>query len=336
LIIDEGHFLKTIDSQRTRAIFGGGSERHFPPLVERCGSVLTLTGTPLPNRPREGYTLARAHNWDSIDFMSEDHFRERFNPSMKRERIDEDTGRKIIWIDERTGRHAELQNRMRATFMTRHLKREVLTQLKRPVYDLIQLEETGAIRAALAAERLLDINPEDLKGADAAVLGDIATVRRLMGIAMAPQAAEYIDTLLLSGEEKLVIFAWHHEVMDILENRLKPWGVLRWAAGANKANDRRKELFMMDPTYQIALGNVLTLGTGTDGLQHVSDHALIVEADWVPGNNIQCFDRLDRGGQKRTVRGDIFVVAGSFAEKILASALRKLQTTHKALDRRIA
>lgn len=335
LILDEGHFLKTIDSKRTRAIFGGGSDPLFEPLASRAGSVLTLTGTPLPNRPREGYTLARAHCWDSIDFMSEDRFRERFNPSLRRDIIDEATGRRKIFIDERTGRHAELQNRMRGNFMTRHLKREVMTQLKMPVYDLIQLEETGAIRQALQAERLLDIDPENLEGADAAVLGDIATVRRMMGIAMAPPAADYLDTLLESGEEKLVVFAWHHEVMDILEKKLQKWGVLRWVAGANKANDHRKELFINDPTYHVALGNVLTLGTGTDGLQSVCNHALVVEADWVPGNNIQCFDRLDRGGQTRTVQGDIFVVPGSFAEKILASALRKLQTTHKALDRRL-
>ena len=33
---------------------------------------------------------------------------------------------------------------------------------------------------------LLDIDPENLEGADAEVLGHIAVVRRMMGIALAP------------------------------------------------------------------------------------------------------------------------------------------------------
>jgi len=94
--------------------------------------------------------------------------------------------------------------------------------------------------------------------------------------------------------------------------------------------------FIADPGIQIAMGNILSMGVGTDGLQEVAWHALIAEPDWTPGNNIQCFDRLDRGGQRMTVQGDIFVAPGSFAERVLASALRKNQVVHKALDRRVA
>ena len=78
------------------------------------------------------------------------------------------------------------------------------------------------------------------------------------------------------------------------------------------------------------------MGVGTDGLQHVCNHAIIAEPDWVPGNNQQAFDRLDRGGQKRQVLGDIFVAPNSFAEKILASALRKGKVINSVLDARVA
>jgi hypothetical protein len=71
IILDEAHYLKTIDSGRTRAIFGdhtgfcrerqpdGKYRELFPALASRCGTTMALTGTPLPNRPREMYTLAR-------------------------------------------------------------------------------------------------------------------------------------------------------------------------------------------------------------------------------------------------------------------------------------
>ena len=338
LILDEAHYLKTTDSRRTRAVFGGGHnhDRVFEPLAGRAGAILGLTGTPLPNRPREAYTITRALNWDAIDWLSEEEFGLRFNPSIRVERLDPVTGRTKFFIDERTGRHGELQNRLRANFMTRHLKREVMPQLHMPVFDLIQVEETGPVKQALKAESLLDIDPENLEGADATILGHVAEVRRMMGVALAPQVADYVEMLLDGGEEKLVLFAWHVEVMNLLEQRLAKYGLIRidGTTGATRKEQRVKK-FIEDQSIQVALGNLLSMGTGTDGLQHVSCHALIAEPSWTPGENEQCFDRLDRGGQTRVVQGDIFVAPNSFAERILASALRKMSTTHKALDRRV-
>ena len=333
IIIDEAHYLKTIDSRRTRAVFGGGENRTFEPLASRAENILALTGTPLPNRPREAYTLARSLCFDSIDWASEEHFNSRFNPSIRGERVDPVSGRTIIFNDERTGRHSELQNRLRGNFMVRHLKREVMPQLKMPVYDIIQLEETGPVKQALEAERLLDIDPEALEGADMTALGHIAVVRRMMGIALAPQIASYVDMIINGGEEKLVLFCWHIEVANMLEKALHKHGVIRVSGVADKS--RKVQEFIRNPAKHIILGNTLTLGTGTDGLQEVCSHAILAEPDWVNGNNEQAFDRLDRGGQTRTVQGDIMVAPGSFAEKVLASALRKNQITHKALDKRI-
>lgn len=336
LILDEAHYLKTHDSKRTRAIFGGGENPLFAAIALRAGAILALTGTPLPNRPREAYTLARGMCFDAIDWLSEEGFKERFNPSMRVETTDPKTGRTRIYIDERSGRHAELQSRLRANFMCRHLKREVMPWLKMPVYDIISLEETQAVKQALKAESLLDIDPEDLEGADAEVLGHVAVVRRLMGIALAPQVADYVDMLIEGGEEKLVVFAWHIEVLNMLQKALFKHGVLR-IDGRTSANQKQSHVdqFIKDPKYKIIMGNMLSMGTGTDGLQEVASHALIAEPDWTPGNNIQAFDRLDRGGQRGTVQGDIFVAPGSFAERVLASALRKLQVTNKALDKRV-
>lgn len=336
LILDEAHYLKTPDSRRTRAVFGGGDAHLFLPLAERSEKILALTGTPLPNRPREAYTLARGMCFDAIDWASEDKFRLRFNPSRKIEITDPRTGRTRVAIDERTGRHAELQNRLRANFMVRHLKREVMPQLAMPMYDIIQLEETGPVKQALHAESLLDIDPENLEGADAAILGHIAVVRRMMGIALAPQVADYVEMLLDGGDEKLVLFAHHIAVLDIFEQRLRKHGVLRIDGRTPPSHKERLiRQFVGDKNVNIIIGNIQSMGTGTDGLQEVAYHGLIAEPSWTPGENIQCFDRLDRGGQNRTVQGDIFVAPNSFAERILASALRKLQITHKTLDRKM-
>lgn len=332
IILDEAHYLKTIDSRRTRAVFGGGKGRTFEPLATRADSILALTGTPLPNRPREAYTLARGMCFDAIDWASEDQFTSRFNPSIRGERVDPVSGRTIVFNDERTGRHSELQNRLRGNFMVRHLKREVMTQLKLPKYDIIQLEETGPVRQALEAERLLDINPEDLEGADFSALGHIAVVRRQMGIALAPQIAAYVDMLIDGGEEKVLLFCWHIEVANILEKALDKRGVIRVSNVSDKS--AKVQQFINDPSKHVILGNTLTLGTGTDGLQQVCNRAVLGEPSWTPGENEQAFDRLDRGGQTRVVQGDLMVAPNSFAERVLASALRKSRVIDKALDGR--
>lgn len=336
LILDEAHYLKTIGSKRTRAVFGGGNDVFYrEALSDKAKRVVALTGTPLPNRPREAYTLARNLCHDAIDFLSEDKFGERFNP-LELIEVTKKDGATARVTSEACGRHAELQNRLRANFMVRHLKRDVLTQLKLPVYDLVLAEETMPVRAALKAESLLKIDPETLAGADATILGHIAEARRLMGEALAPQVADYAKLLLDGGVEKLVLFYWHISVGGMLQAALQKYGVVRVDGSTGPvAKDALVNKFITDPNTRIIIGNVLSLGTGTDGLQIVASNCIIAEPDWVPGQNQQCVDRLDRGGQVRTVQADIVVAQGSIAERVLASALRKLKNTNRALDRRI-
>lgn len=335
LVLDEAHYLKEPSTNRTRAIFGGGKDPHFPALASRCGKIVAMTGTPLPNRPREAFVLSRNLAWDAIDWMNQAEFDRRFNPRIN---LRSKTGR-VFQVDERIGRHYELQARLRGNFMVRREKHGalgVMSQLSMPVYDIISLEKTGPVKQALEAESLLQIDPETLSGADAEVLGHIAAVRRQMGIALAPQIADYAEMLIDGGEEKLVLFAWHIEVLNILEQRLAKHGVVRIdGSTSNHQRQDRVAAFQADSAIRIIMGNMLAMGVGTDGLQHVCNHALIAEPDWVPGNNVQAIDRLDRGGQKRQVQADLFVAPGSIAERVLASALRKGRTVHKALDGRI-
>lgn len=338
LILDEAHYAKRIDTKRARAIFGGGDNPIAEPLISISEKVTALTGTPLPKRPQEAYVLARHMAFDAIEFMSQEDFNEKYNP-IETGFFERPDGAFGMWKEEETFREAELQNRMRAHYMVRHMKRGprgVMNQLNYPLFDLIHVLETAPIKQALAAEALLDIDWRSMKGLDATALGHIAEARRLMGVAMAPQVADYIDMLIRGGKTKLTVFAWHIQVLDILCAKLEKHGIIRvdGSDGAKRKYTKVQE-FINDPTKQIIIGNVKSLGTGTDGLQKVSSHGLMAEADWTHGNNEQCADRLDRGGQNETVQFDIFVAPGSIAEKVLAAALRDAEVTHKALDRQV-
>lgn len=330
LILDEAHYLKSSDAGRSRSVFGDGG------LIETAERTVGLTGTLLPNRPRECFTIARAFDYASIDYMSEDRFKERFNPSVKIEKvIYDDKGKPFLkqFKVERVGRMPELQNRLRSNFMVRRLKRQVLDQLPPVRYEIQHVEATGAIRKALEAEKMLDIDPENLKGVDAKVLGHVSVVRHQMGMAIAPLAANYIDMLFEGGEEKLFIVAWHKQVLDILEERLHEWGIVR-IDGDTSMIRRQKNLdrFQNDPNVRGLLGNIQAIGTGVDGVQNACSHGVGVECSWTPGENDQVVARMERIGQKDGVLMEWLVAPGSFGEKILGSSIRKLKGIHAALD----
>jgi SWI/SNF-related matrix-associated actin-dependent regulator of chromatin subfamily A-like protein 1 len=335
-IIDESHYLKDGEASQTKAIYGQADglyhwkrgEPALPSIVSRCAHVLCLSGTPIVNRPLEAYTTSRALCWDAIDYQSLDRFRQRYNPQKA---IMLGGGKRAT--DEKIGRVRELGNRMRGMYMARHAKREVMTQLKMPRYEVIQVEETGEVKAALRSESLLGLDLDVLQTTNNyEVLGHIAQVRREMGIAVAPQAAEYVAVAIEGGEDKIVVFGWHIEVLDILQAKLTKYGVLR--IDGSTSNNRRQQYvdtFIRDPHMKVMLGNIQSMGTGVDGLQEVATHCVLVEPSWTPGENQQAVDRLDRGGQKGHVQADFLVAPGSISEKILVAALNKAHTIEKVI-----
>lgn len=345
LIPDEIHYCKTSAAARTRALFGyhdnrvddGESETKVSAyLAEVCDKVVGLSGSPLLNRPAEAFVPMQGLNHASCDFATEKEFRERYNPRERNKTKDDK-----VWTKEETGREPELGNRLRSYIMCRHLEIEVRDQLKykfpEPIYDLIYLEETAAVKQALELERMLDIDPENLAGADIEILGQVSTVRREMGVAMAPQVGDYVAELIENGSGKLVVFGWHTEVLDILQGALAPYGCVRVDgrdSGASK--DAKVQRFISDATVRVILGNTIAMGVGTDGLQLVSSHVLMAEPDWVPGNNEQPVRRLNRIGQLSRVLADFFVAPNSIAEKVLATALRKGAVIDRVLDKRVS
>lgn len=331
LVLDEAHYLKSGTTSRARAILGAADRGHC--IANRAGHILALTGTPIPNRPREAYRLAHALCPEAIEWMSERAFNERFNPR----RVREDNFGRRVGATEGVGRFHELQARLRSGFMVRHLFADAFPQLRLPLYDLVYADKTTPVRQALEAERLLDIDPETFTGADGKIDGAVSTARKLMGVALAPQCAQYVQMLHDGGEEKIVLFGWHVEVLDIWAKALDKCGVVRVDGRTSEVQKAKAvHAFQNDPNIGVILGNVLSLGTGTDGLQQVARRVVLGEPDWVFGNNEQCIKRLYRSGQTAQVLADIFVAPGSIAERVLAAALRKGRVIHTTLDGRVA
>ncbi len=335
LICDEAHKMKNIDALTTRAIIGNNKGEYvhgdlkMKAIAFYCREHLALTGTLLLNRPSEAYVLFRFFDWEAIDFLSWEKFKDRYNRQANLHTIE---GKRFKL--ESTSLEQELQNRLRVNVMARHEKKDVLKFMKPPRYAIVRCEADGAVNQALAAEGLLDIEIEDIQTTkDFEILGHIAEARRLMGIALAPQIADYARDFLEGSEEKLVIFGWHLEVLDIFEEELSKFGTVR-VDGRKSPQARQKavEDFIGRDNVRVFIGNIQAAGTGLDGLQKVCSRCYLAEPDWVPAQNEQAVSRLDRFGQGEEVTAEIFVAPGSISEKILVRALEKLNTIHKVLD----
>lgn len=277
------------------------------------------------------YVLFRFFDWEAIDFASEDKFKERYNRQADMKTIE---GKRFKL--ESTSLENELQNRLRVNIMARHEKKDVLRFMKPPRYSIVKCEENRTVREALDAEGLLDIPIEEIQTTkDFEILGHIAAVRRLMGIALAPQIAEYAEDFLEGSDEKLVIFGWHIEVLDIFEQALSRFGTVR-VDGRKSATARQKAVddFVALDKVRVFIGNIQAAGTGLDGLQKVCSRCYLAEPDWVPAQNEQAVSRLDRFGQKQLVSAEIFVAPGSISEKILVKALEKMNVIHRVLDQK--
>jgi SNF2 family DNA or RNA helicase len=332
-IFDEGHYLKTPDAQRTRAIFGGGA-RPGPGqysffengLGRNIKRMVAMTGTPLPNRPREAYTLARGLDWESIDYQSADVFYSRFNPP-----------KALGDREEIKGRLPELNARLRCNLMVRRHKKDVLPQLPDKRYEMTYIEPNGAIRDVLAREALIDFDPMDLYSEDFTVGGTpISTLRREMGEAMVPRVVEYIQYMMDVVEHpKLIVFAHHRSVAaDLMEALSKYNPVIHQGGMSSTAKENAKSDFITNAGTRIFLGQLDTM-EGVDGLQRICGDVVFAEPAWTPGRNEQCVDRAHRIGQHDNVVAHFLLVEGSFNEKVLNVVLDKAGDIHESLDRRL-
>lgn len=335
MICDEAHKMKNIDALTTRAILGNsrGEYQHgdikMKAIAGYCDEHLSLTGTLLLNRPSECYNLFRFHDHEAIEFMSEDKFKNRYNRQADLTTIE---GKRFKL--ESTSLEHELQNRLRVNVLARHEKKDVLQFMKPPRYSVVRCEEDSTVKSALDAEGMLGISLDEIQTTkDFEILGHIAQVRRLMGVALAPQIAEYAKDFLEGSDEKLAIFAWHIEVLDIFEHELAKYGTVR-IDGRKSPNARQKAVddFIENDNVRVFVGNIQSAGTGLDGLQKVCSRCYLAEPDWVPAQNEQAVSRLDRFGQENVVSAEIFVAPGSISEKILVRAIEKMNVIHHVLD----
>lgn len=315
LVIDEAHYLKNREAQRTKAIYGKGG------LAHRARRVWLLTGTPTPNNPSEMWTHLAALAPDAIPHPKTPGKAMPFWPFALRycKTVETGFGVKIVG-----GKNlGELRERL-APFVLRRRKSEVLTELPPISFDTLPVEaqmpkeagdELALVRCAL-----------EEKGVDglAEVAPHVAQLRRLTGLAKVDGVVAWVRDFLEGSDRKIVLFAQHREVIERLTGALGDQAVVVHGGTPGAQRQAAVDLFQTHVGCRVFIGQIQAAGTGLT-LTAASD-LLFVEQSWVPAENEQAAMRIHRIGQTQACSVRFATIAGSIDEQIAAACARKLET----------
>ncbi len=327
-IVDEAHLFRNSKAAMTKALYGSRDASGV-----RARKKVALTGTPVVNRPKEMYpTLnflqpgkwGRRHDFEARYCAGH---QERFG-----------------WVARGASNTDQLNGRLRSEVMVRRRKADVLTELPPKTYQVLVLDPkdlSSEVRAALKeeqalAEKVLPVGQSfaeqvtELTSASQEFT-EMATVRRNLALAKAPYVAEHVAAELEGSESKIVVWAHHQQVIELLAEKLAPYGAVTYF-GATSEGDREAAVkrFQSDEECRVFVGGITAAGVGIT--LTAASRVVFAEMDWTPGNMTQAEDRCHRIGQRSSVLVQIPVVDGSLDAKMAQLITSKARTAARVLD----
>ena len=343
VILDEVHYLKG-PSNRAKRVFGPKFDGNHG-IIDNA-VVWALSGTPVLNHAGELYnfvvacfpefvravadTSVRGSNSNTLRVMSRHAF-EDLTCHVK----DTIYGRRIVGTNNNSGFLKGLRVKMKP-YILRRTKEAVLPELPKLQTVVTPLPLTKPVDRTAMKKLDADLQKELLDG-----LGDdpsldriaarikesgmhLAAERHAMGLAKVAACTEWADDFLISSGEKLILFAWHKEVIRKLEEGLADHMPLV-ITGSTRPDERNVAVYKFQSDEQhrviicqtIAAGVAITL-TAASTVGHV-------ETDWVPANIYQASSRAHRFGQTKAVTAHLLTVAGSIDQRILQQVKRKME-----------
>lgn len=315
-VLDEVHMLKEPKSKRTKYVLAKNG------LAKKAKYVHALSGTPIVNRPIEIYPIIKALCPEAINNMSYFEFGLRYCAGFKSE---------WGWDFSGASNLKELGHKLRAHFMIRRPKEQILKQLPEKLPpNLVYLNQD---RETASLVKRMAVFDEDvaIRGGVKAEFTELSEMRKELGIAKASAAVDYIRTQLESGHEKIIVFAHHKEVVAELVKGLaefKPSVIV----GDTPKEKRQAQVdqFQTDKESRVFVGSI-----GAAGVGHTltaASYVIFVEFSWVPGENEQATDRAHRIGQLECVQTDYLVHERSLDERVLRALLKKSKALKEVFE----
>lgn len=311
LVVDECHYVKNPETIRSQYVLE---------LARTAEQVIFLSGTPVPNRPMEFWPVLYSVGAIHMDPMN---FGMRFC-----------NGRQTPWGMDYSG-HSNLDElrELIRPFVRRRTKADVLPELPRKQFRVIPLDLPGVVRNEDEIPEVKEFKKRDLRRLDFSIPKEIlSTVMRLHGEAKIVPAVAYVDDLLNSGVEKVVVGAWHKDVIAALKTRLGHAGhfVVEYKSGSPTGLRQAAIDQFQEGSARVIVGNMQAMGTGIT--LTAASHQVLIESNWSPGDLLQWSDRCHRIGQEKNVTIDVLTVHESIDEHVLRRVLEKKEVTDSCIS----
>ena len=320
VIYDEVTAIKEPSAKRTKTAKKIGRRAEFN---------IGLSGTPILNRPIEFYNI--------LNLIDPKQFTSHFKFGM---RYCNGHHNGFGYVFKGSSHINELREQIKP-LMIRRLKEDVLTELPAKSRRTIYIDMPGKYyQDYIAAENNLVETLQALPSGKVSqeyedsrmwLLSKLNYLRHIVGLAKAEEAEEIIKNFVDAGE-KLVVFAHHHDVMDLMDEYLTKDKVNHVKVdGRTELNNRQTAIdtFQDDPECMVFLAST-AMGMGVT--LTAASNALFVERQWTPGIEEQMEDRLHRIGQTNGVLIHYMQVEHSLDEKMDRLVENKRAVLNEVLD----
>lgn len=329
LVVDEAHYLKNRQAKRTKFIYG--QHCRGDGLVRFADRVWLLSGTPIPNDVSDFWTHLKAiwqYPLNFIDYTV--YFCKTWNGPF---------GLKVL------GNKAERMGEFKTVLKSIMLRRKtdkVLTELPPIWWQDAVVEVAGWDDTKIAAdEREKEaisiiiqnaLAQNDLSDKVDNIAPHIASLRRLTSLAKAkPVAAQLAAELKDNAYDKVVIFAYHRDALEMLREELAEFNPA-YVVGGLGTQERQAEIdsFQNDPAVRCFIGQITACSTAIT--LTAANQVVFLELDWVPATNAQASKRCHRIGQSKPVIVRSFALANSVDEIVARTLAQKTKMISEVLD----
>jgi len=333
LILDESHYCKNPDAQRTKAA------KNIAKNIPQTGNILLLTGTPITNMPAE--YAPQLEILDQINnFGGRWNFYKRYCGAYR-----DNWGH---WQTYGSTNNKELLNKLQTHCYIRREKQQVLTDLPPLTHNTIhttmdkkhrtmynhalndlqewytqQQEElahqqgtnptTARIRAHYATQ-----NYETLI--------QLTELRKIAAHSKIPHATEWTQNANNQGQ-KIVIAAHHRHIVQTLANELNAPMII--GGQTPKDTEKAKHNFQNNPN---TMNIIISIDAAAHGHTLTASHnMLFIEAPWTPAKYHQTAARIHRIGQNHPATIHNLINPHTIDQHIYNTLHTKTQNTQPAI-----
>lgn len=296
--------LRTViaDECQAMATPGANRSRAARRLAKRVNNFIPMSGTPIRSRPSQFWSVLNCLN--EMEFPDKDAFIQRYA-------VREFNG--YGWTELPGVKNGKELHEKVAKYFIRREKKDVLADLPEKSRAVVPIP-------AKISKEFRDVERFVYDGLDAGSRDMFLQMQQLSRTAfplMREGIVQWIEDFRESGQS-VVVYTYHRTVTQYL---LSAFEDAQHIDGGVRGSHREERLeWFKEGSGKMLIAQILSVGTGVDGLQDVCSNAIFVELSTNPTDHLQAEDRLHRSGQHDPVN-IYYLLAEDTIQELMMEAL---------------